>query len=76
MLFILRITLWHVDPLLGNDREISNYKTIVTRQGPVNGNREMVFSVRSVPTYAQDKANLMHKPALTGKPCIPCVNVT
>jgi hypothetical protein len=40
--------LWHVDPLLGDDHEISNYTTAVTRQLPVNTNREKVFSVRSV----------------------------
>jgi 3-deoxy-D-arabino-heptulosonate 7-phosphate (DAHP) synthase class II len=26
------IVLWHADPLLGNNREISNYKTAVARQ--------------------------------------------
>jgi hypothetical protein len=36
--------LWHVDPLLGNDRE-------TTRQRSVNSNRGTVFSVRSVPRY-------------------------
>jgi hypothetical protein len=41
--------LWHLDPLLGNDREISNYTTAVTRQRPVNSNRGTVFSVRPVP---------------------------
>jgi hypothetical protein len=34
--------MWHVDPLLGNDRE--TIKTAVTRQRPVNSNRETVFS--------------------------------
>jgi hypothetical protein len=34
------ITLWHVEPLLGNDRKTSNYTTAVTRQRPVNSNRE------------------------------------
>jgi hypothetical protein len=48
--------LWHVDTLLGNDRERSNYTTAVTRQRPVNSNRGMVFSVRSVPRCCkQDK---------------------
>jgi hypothetical protein len=51
--------LWHVDPLLGNDREISNYTTAVTRQRPVNSNRGMMFSVRSLPKcYKQDKLEL------------------
>jgi hypothetical protein len=38
-----------VEPLLGNDREINDYTTAVTRQQPVNSNRRTVFSVRSVP---------------------------
>jgi hypothetical protein len=47
---------WHVYPLLGNDREIRNYSTNVTRQRPVNSNKETVFSVRFVPRcYKQDK---------------------
>jgi hypothetical protein len=37
---------WYVNPLLGNDREISNYTTAVTRQRPVNSNRRKMFSVR------------------------------
>jgi hypothetical protein len=41
--------LWHVDSLLGNDREISNYRIAVTRHRPVNSNRGVVFSVRSMP---------------------------
>jgi hypothetical protein len=50
------IILWHVDPLLGNDREISNYTTAVTRQRLVNSNRGTVFSVPSVlRRYKQDK---------------------
>jgi hypothetical protein len=32
--------LWHVDPLLGNDCEISNYTTAVTRQRSLNSNRK------------------------------------
>jgi hypothetical protein len=46
---IKRFILWHVDPLLGNDSEISYYTTTVTRQRPVKSNRGNVFSVRSVP---------------------------
>jgi hypothetical protein len=30
--FYVNIILWHVHPLLGKDREISDYKTAVTRQ--------------------------------------------
>jgi hypothetical protein len=41
--------LWYVDPLLGNDRDLSSYTTAVTRQQPVNSNRGTVFSVRSLP---------------------------
>jgi hypothetical protein len=48
--------LQHVDPLLDNDGEISNYTTAVIRQRHVNSNREMVFSERSVQrSYKQDK---------------------
>jgi hypothetical protein len=36
--------LWHVDPLLGSDREIGHYTAAVARQRPVNNNRGMVFS--------------------------------
>jgi hypothetical protein len=47
--------MWLVDPLLGNDREISSYTTAVTGQQPVSGNRGMVFSVLSVlRCYNQD----------------------
>jgi hypothetical protein len=43
-------------PLLGNDREISNYTTTVTRQWSVNSKRGTVFPVRSLPRrYKQDK---------------------
>jgi hypothetical protein len=34
---------WYVDPLLGNDQEISNYTTAVTRQRSVNSNRGKIF---------------------------------
>jgi hypothetical protein len=48
-------TLWHVDWMLSNDCEISNYTTAVTRQQPVNSNRGKVFSARSVSRcYKQD----------------------
>jgi hypothetical protein len=47
---------WQVVHLLGNDREISNYTTAVTRQWPVNRNRKTLFSVQSVPRcYKQEK---------------------
>jgi hypothetical protein len=36
-------SLWHIDPLLGNDHEISNHTMTVTRQWPVNSNRGKVF---------------------------------
>jgi hypothetical protein len=35
--------LWHVDPLLGIDREISNYTTAVIRQWPVSSNKKKCF---------------------------------
>jgi hypothetical protein len=38
------IILSHVDPLLGNDSEISNHTMSVTKQRPINCNRETVFS--------------------------------
>jgi hypothetical protein len=48
--------LWNVDPLLGNDHEISNYTTALTRQRSVSSNTGMAFSVRFVPIcYKQDK---------------------
>jgi hypothetical protein len=28
------LILWHADPLLGNDRQISNYTTVITGQRP------------------------------------------
>jgi hypothetical protein len=43
--------MWHINPLLGNDRGIKNYTTAVTRQQTINNNREMVFSVQSVLRY-------------------------
>jgi hypothetical protein len=48
--------LWHVDPFLARDHEISNDTAAVARQRPLNSNRGNVFSVRSVPRcYKQDK---------------------
>jgi hypothetical protein len=41
--------LWHIYTLLSNDREISNYKTAITRPRHLNRNRKTVFSVRAVP---------------------------
>jgi hypothetical protein len=43
----------HVDPSAGNDREISNYKSAVTRQRRVNDKRGMVFCAQSVPMGEQ-----------------------
>jgi hypothetical protein len=46
----------HVYPLLGNDRDISNYTTAVTMQRSVNNSRRTVISLRSVPRcYKQGK---------------------
>jgi hypothetical protein len=55
------IILWHVDPLPGNDREISDYttapQTIIFPRQQLNSNRGTVFSVRSVPRCSkQDKS--------------------
>jgi hypothetical protein len=35
--------LWHVDPLLGNNHEISIYAMVVTKQQPINSYRNDVF---------------------------------
>jgi hypothetical protein len=35
--------MWHVDPLLGKDGEMTKYTTAVTRQRPVKRNRERCF---------------------------------
>jgi hypothetical protein len=40
-----------MDPLLGNDREIRNYTTAVTRERPVNSKIRTVFSVLSVQRF-------------------------
>jgi hypothetical protein len=41
--------MWHTDPLLGNDRKITNYTTPVFRQRLVNSNGGRMFSTRFVP---------------------------
>jgi hypothetical protein len=56
--FINGNILWHVDPLLGNDREIGNNTTAVTRQRPVNGNGGTAFSVLSEPRYKQGQLDV------------------
>jgi hypothetical protein len=49
---VIRLVLWHVDPLLGNDREISNGTTAISmyghrKQARLHCNRNGVFcSVR------------------------------
>jgi hypothetical protein len=43
----LNYILWHVDPLLGNDREIGDCSAAVARQYSVNKNRRMAFSALS-----------------------------
>jgi hypothetical protein len=49
------IILVHISPMLGNNCKI-NCKMVVTRQQPINSNRETVFSVRSMlRCYKQDK---------------------
>jgi hypothetical protein len=37
------LILWHVDPLLGNDRKTNNWTTAVTGQRPVNSIEERCF---------------------------------
>jgi hypothetical protein len=41
--------LWHVDMLLGSDREIGDCTVAAVRQRLADNNRGMVFSVQSVP---------------------------
>jgi hypothetical protein len=48
-IILKEIIFWHVDPLLGNDPEMSNYTTAVAKEWPLNSNRRMVFSARPVP---------------------------
>jgi hypothetical protein len=43
------LVMLYVDLLLGNDREVRKYTTIVNRQRPVNRNKGTMFSMRSVP---------------------------
>jgi hypothetical protein len=51
IIIIVEITVWHLDPLIGNDGKISNYKFAVTRQRSVNRKRGDVFSVWSVTRF-------------------------
>jgi hypothetical protein len=41
LLIYTLLILWHVDSLLGNDREISHCRTAVGIQWPINSNRGM-----------------------------------
>jgi hypothetical protein len=51
-----KLILWRVDPLLGNDRELSNYT------GALNNNKGTVFSARSIPRcYKQELQLLCHE---------------
>jgi hypothetical protein len=60
------IILWRADPLLSNDRVMSNYTMAAIRQQPVNSNRGMVFSMISVPRcYKQAKLGVRSE--LVGK---------
>jgi hypothetical protein len=47
--WVLAVILWNLDPLVGNDHEISSYTTAVIRQQPVKSSRGTAFSVRPVP---------------------------
>jgi hypothetical protein len=48
--------LYHVNLLLGNDRETNSQTAVVTRQRPLNINKEIVFSVWSaLRFYKQDR---------------------
>lgn len=57
-----------------NDHEIFNYTTAVTRQWPVKNNREMVFSVCSVPRYKHE--DLVRLDTRTDWPTDSRANVT
>jgi hypothetical protein len=48
VLIVSCLILWHVDPLLGNGREMSKHVTAVARLRPVKSNGGKVFSVLSV----------------------------
>jgi hypothetical protein len=41
------IVLWHVDPLLGGEREIGDCTAAVARKRSANNNRGVVLSARS-----------------------------
>jgi hypothetical protein len=43
-----------INPLLGNGRKTDNYTTDLTRQWPINSNRDTVSSPRSVLKYKQE----------------------
>jgi hypothetical protein len=45
---MITLILWHVDPLLGGDREVGDCTAAVARQRPANSNKGTVFSVRPV----------------------------
>jgi hypothetical protein len=54
----IRFILWHVDPLLGNDREISNYTTAVAKLWPCKqrrllGNGSVAINWSSWQTWMQ-----------------------
>jgi hypothetical protein len=61
---ILSNILWHMDSLLGNDRETSNDKTAVVMQGPAYNNGSAVgggvfYVVRSEPV-SRDRPSECH----------------
>jgi hypothetical protein len=68
------ILLRHVCPLLDNDREISDYTTVVAKERHVNSNRETPFSVRSVSKcYKQDRLGVVStyaREALGNRPTV------
>jgi hypothetical protein len=43
--YVCQMIMWHVNPLLGNDREISDYTTVVTRQRPFNKRWTVFYAV-------------------------------
>jgi hypothetical protein len=62
------VILWHVDPFLDNDREISKYTTAITENGFAKkrvstatigySNRGTVLSIRLVPRFCNQDGQL------------------
>jgi hypothetical protein len=51
--YMIHVILWHVDPLLGSDREIGDRTAAVAIQRLASNNRGMAFIARSTPMAAR-----------------------